>query len=157
MLGIEKGGVGGIEIDNSNHRIWLLRYPDTFQLGDFRQLFVDVRRLNPTCYRHAVLIDLSHMNALSTTAPIRAEAAEVLQENLEFLEQATVAEARVAPGALVRGMLTVFDWKHPKPWSINNLVSGHTAEDWLRGKLAQAGIEVPAQRVWTTAPITRSA
>lgn len=149
--------MGGIEIDKTNSRIWLLRYPDTFRVGDFRQLFVDVKRLNPDCYKHAVLIDLRRMNPLSATADIRREAAEVLQENMEHLEATTVAEARVAPNPLVRGMLTVFDWLQPKAWAINNVVTGPAAELWLRAQLQRAGIEVPSTPVWPIQPISKSA
>ncbi len=149
--------MGGIEIDKTNNRIWLLRYPDTFRLGDFRQLFVDVKRLNPERYMHTVLIDVRAMNPLSATAKIRHEAAVVLEENMEHLVATTVAEARVATNPLTRGMLTVFDWVQPKAWAINNVKTGPAAELWLRSQLERAGIEVPGHPVWPAAPISKSA
>jgi hypothetical protein len=148
--------MSGIEIDNSNSRIWLLRYPDTFQIGDFRQLFVDVRQLNPDRYKHAVLVDFRRLDPASVNATLRREAAGVYQENMEYLEATTVAEARVAPNPLSRGMLTVFDWQQPKPWAINNFSSGPTAELWLRGQLELAGIDVPEHSAWSTAPPSQS-
>lgn len=149
--------MSGIEVDNANSRIWLIRYPPTFNVGDFRQLFVDVRRLNPDRYKHTVLIDFGQTDPRSATGPIRREAAEVIKEHMDFLTETTVAEARVAPNPVVRGVLTVFDWVQPKPWGINNLNSGPTAEHWLRAQLVRHGIEVPAQPVWRETPISRSA
>jgi hypothetical protein len=147
--------MSGIEIDKSNSRIWLLRYPETFRLGDFRQLFVDVQRLNPERYKHTVLIDMSRIQPLSATAEIRREAAEVVAANMEHLVATTVAEARVAPNPLIRGMLTVFDWLQPKPWGINNVVTGPAAELWLRSQLERSGIEVPVAPVWPTPPMSK--
>jgi hypothetical protein len=140
--------VGGIEIFNADSRIWLLRYPERFVADDFVELFAQARALNPDRYKHAVLVDFRRTSAFSTTPAMRQEAAQALEDNMDFLRETTVAEARVTPNPLTRGMLTVFDWLSPKPWRINNLVSGPTAELWLRGQLERAGIEVPADSVW---------
>ena len=149
--------MGGIEIDETNSRIWLLQYPDTFQIGDFRQLFVDVQRMNPENYKHTVLVDMSRINPLSMTSEIRREAAEVVEANMDHLKATTVAEARVAPNPLIRGMLTVFDWLQPKPWGLNNSATGPAAELWLRSQLQRSGIEVPLTPVWPTSPVSKSA
>ena len=120
-------------------------------------LFVDVKRLNPERYKHAVLIDVSAMNPMSATADIRREAAVVMEENMEHLVATTVAEARVATNPLIRGMLTVFDWVQPKAWLINNVNTGPAAEFWLRSQLERSGIEVPEIPVWPATPIYKSA
>ena len=139
--------LAGIEIQNSDGLIWILLFPEVFRIGDFRQLFVDLRRLNPELRSHAVLADMSAINPLTVSAASRNEAAEVLQENADYA-LTCLCEGRVAPNPIIRGMLTVFDWLAPKPWSINNLSSGEAAELWLRGHLAKLGFVVPVQSVW---------
>jgi hypothetical protein len=148
--------MGGIEIYKTNSRIWLLRYPRTFRVEDFRQLFVDAKRLNPERYKHSVLVDFSQLDPQSADAAIRGEAASIIRDNMEFLEATTVAEARVAPHPLSRGMLTVFDSLQPKAWAINDFSSGPTAELWLRGQLERAGIDVPEATAWSTVPLSQS-
>lgn len=138
----------GVEIQNSDSLIWILRYPAVFRIGDFRQLFIDLKRLNPECRKHAVLVDMSAINPLTVSAASRREAAEVLNEHADFLAMTCLCEGRVAPNPIIRGMLTVFDWLAPKPWTINNLFSGEAAELWLRGHLAKLGFVVPVQSVW---------
>ena len=149
--------MSGIEIDKHNPQIWLLRYPETFQMGDFRQLFADVKRLNPQCYRHSVLIDLTRLRPFTATAEVRREAEDVIQENIEHITATVVAEARVVSNPLVRGMLTVFDWVQPKPWAINNSVTGPAAELWLRSQLRRFAINVPTSMVWTATSGGKSA
>lgn len=145
--------LAGIDIEHSDGLIWVLRYPDTFRLGDFRQLFLDVKRLNPTRKRHAVLIDFRKMNPLSMSPEARRESAEVFQEHGDYLEATCIAEARVAPNPVIRGILTVFDWLGPKPWPINSLHSGETAELWLQGQLVKSGYTVPGEAVWARRPL----
>ncbi len=134
-----------------------MRYPEVFSVGDFRQLFVDVRGLNPDRIKHCVLIDFTRTDPLSATSKVRKEAAEVIQENMEFLLETTIAEARVAPNPITRGVLTVFDWLNSKKWATENFSSGPAAELWLRGQIERAGFEAPSQPAWVPSGVSRSA
>ena len=112
---ISPGGNGpksGIEIDTSNSRIWLLRYPEEFRLAEFHQLLEDLQLLNPERRKHAVLIDLSRLRPMSADALIRGEIAEALEAKLEHFGATIVAEARVTLNPLIRGMTTVLSIGH---------------------------------------------
>ncbi len=149
--------VGGIEIDTSNGFIWLLRFPETFRIEEYRQHFVDLRALNPEGQKIATIVDLRAMNPILGGIAVHREAARIMRANFSFLRETVVADVRVVPNPVTRGVLTVFDWLSAQPWAVNTVSSGPAAERWVRAQIEGAGYSAPAAPVWVTSKQARSA
>lgn len=92
--------------------------------------------------RHAVLLDLRRVNPLQVSASLRKDIARHIAQRRAALARTLVAEARVVPGAAVRGLLTAIDWLvgdafgHP----IAYFGSVRDGEAWLRSRLQAEGL-----------------
>lgn len=139
--------VSGISVDLARPPFCVIRHPRVHNPEDFAKLFVDLRATLPRDIRWAVLIDLRDMSVNTGGAEVREAASAAILENVEFLKDITICEARVASG-VIRGVLTVLDWVTPRPWPVRVFGNGELAENWLRDRLAAEGIEAPAARIW---------
>tara|TARA_R110002096_G_scaffold350395_2_gene543459 strand:- start:31754 stop:32224 length:471 start_codon:yes stop_codon:yes gene_type:complete len=135
-----------ITVDVSQPPFCVIRHPQEHREEDFEDLFVRLRKIIPGGSKWAVLVDLQHTSALRGSD--REFTSAAILKNLDFIEGLMLCEARVAPRPLMRGALTVLDWITPRSWPIKNFRSGIVAEDWLRTRLAAAGISAPEQRIW---------
>ena len=139
-----------IQLDTSASPIWLVRYPSTFSVEMYRDY---LRRFSEACVpgeRYGLLLDMTRFNPIFADAESRKAGAEELKSNMPFYEATMVCEARIVRNPIVRGMLTVFDWTASMQWGVRNFGNGELAENWTRTQMANAGIAVPAERVWPT-------
>lgn len=140
--------MSAITVDISRPPFCVIRHPQEHNQDDFERLFVQLRAELPRDTKWAVIVDLREMSANMGGPEVREAASKVILENVDFLKDITCAEARVAGGPLVRGILTVLDWVTPRPWPIRVFGNGEVAENWLRDRLQADGIEPPDERVW---------
>ncbi len=137
-----------IDLDTDCSPIWVVRYPSTFDVAMYRDY---LRRYAEACKageRYGLILDMTQFNPFFGDAKAREASAEELKLNMAFYEETIVCEARVVLNPVVRGMLTVFDWKANMQWSVKNFRSGEVAENWVRQQMANAGVEVPSKPAW---------
>lgn len=78
------------------------------------------------------LTDLSAFDPLKASAADRKRAARVLAVQQPAVAPHTLAEARVAGSAVVRGVLTAMGWLVRDPWPVNVVETREEGLTWLR-------------------------
>jgi hypothetical protein len=92
--------------------------------------------------RHVLLVDLRRIDPASAGATVRRQVAEEMRARRDAMRRSLAAEARVVPGALLRGILTAVDWlvgdavQHP----VRYCETTEEAEGFLRTQIAYQGL-----------------
>lgn len=141
------GFVSEIFIDISRPPFCIIRHPTDFTPDDFQQLFASLREKLAKDREYAVVVDLRLTSPSMGGSENREAASAAILENVDFLKDITICEARLVSGPMVRGILTVLDWITPRPWPVRNFGNATVAENWSRSRLDVAGIELPVERV----------
>ncbi|MFM2415589.1 MAG: hypothetical protein RL385_312 [Pseudomonadota bacterium] len=128
----------GFVFDDRHWPLLVIRYPAEPTLEQLPGLYTAwdafLRR-----GRHAVLVELSLLNPSFAGPRLRKAAADEVEARRDAFDSRLIAEARVVPNALVRHVVTAFDWVKGMTFKrpLRNAHSYAEAEAWLRDQLAQ--------------------
>lgn len=92
--------------------------------------------------KHVLLIDLRQMDPASADATVRRRVAEEMRARGEIIGRTIVAEARIVPGRLLRGVLTAVDWlvADKLVYPVRYFERMDEGEGWLRTQIAYQGL-----------------
>ena len=120
-----------------------MHIPGAFSPEDTAAIVADYRELSRRRQRMGVLVDMRSYDAAASTAPARKRSAAIFQEATGALRPTMVCEARVVSGAVLRYVLTAFDWMTGTPWPRANFSTTAEAEEWVRRHLADDAMRFP--------------
>lgn len=127
-----------IAVDESRLPIVVVTFPESMTAEQVGTLFARYDVLSRRHPRLAYIIDLSRFNPALGPSDVRRAIDERFKEHREVLMRATLCEARVVPGAVVRMALAAFDAIAPQKWPCAHFATRREAEDWVAKQLARA-------------------
>ncbi|APR87734.1 hypothetical protein A7982_13083 [Minicystis rosea] len=130
--------------DESRAPLIVVTFPPTVTADQCIALFQRFLELARKGSKIGYVMDLRQFNPLSANAAMRKVAADAFAERRSELLRATLCEARVVDGPVLRGVLTAFDWLTGQKWPCDNFTTMEDAERWVRAKLSAEGIHLRA-------------
>lgn len=93
---------------------------------------------------HATLIDLRATNPLLLSAKVRKTAADAVEARRPIFEKQLVAEARCVSSAIMRNVVTAFDWMVGNTFArpLKNFSNYAESEAWLEAELQKRGLRI---------------
>ncbi len=122
----------GIEYDDSEWPIVKVRFLGDTTVDDVDEMYA---KIDAAIARgpHIQWTDLREINPLTIDATLRVRAAEHEKRVIETSPEVVLADVRIVRGAVVRGMLTAFEWvSGSAPWPVKNVGTPEEAYAWLR-------------------------
>jgi hypothetical protein len=141
----EAARTAGFFLDTSRWPLLVLRYERDASEADVLGLYDAWEKEMERRGRHGVISDFTHNNPFRVSPKVRKLIAGQVEKRRTHFERYLLAEARVVPHPLLRGMVTAFDWvigstfKRP----LRNVADIVTAEGWVVGELEKQGLGVP--------------
>ncbi len=133
-------------VDDSTYPLVRVTYPSEVSNADYERLFARYGELCKRPGRIAYRIDMTRFNPLTASATSRRHAASVFEQYRAELLRTTICEGRLFEGALVRGIVTAFDWLTGAKWPCQNFTSPRDLDAWLD---AQRASDAKAARLRT--------
>jgi hypothetical protein len=129
--------MGRIEIEGARFPFVVVRYPPSPTTEDILKFYADWDELlarGP----HGVIIDLRAGNPAVFNSALRRLAAENVERRRAAFQASLLVEARVVSTALMRGVVTAFDWIVGSSFSrpLGNFDHWDEAERFVLGHLA---------------------
>jgi hypothetical protein len=136
MSSVHSGADGRIEVFDDSWPIVIVEWhgvvtPEMVEHA-FKTHLTLARRAREGGEQIAWLTDLSHFDPLKASAADRKRAALVLAEHQPAVAPHTLAEARVASRAVVRGVLTAMTWLVRDPWPVKIVAARDEGLTWLQ-------------------------
>ena len=121
----------GFTVDDDEWPLVRSEFPNEPTTEGYRRLFEHYATLAQRGGSIAWLVDMRGFNPVTGNAAVRKAAAQVFESHRETLSRVTLCEARVVDGAVVRGILTAFDWLTGNKWPCANFATAEEARAWI--------------------------
>jgi hypothetical protein len=135
----------GFFLDTDRWPLLVLRYARDATEADVLALYDAWEKEMDRRGRHGVISDFTNANPFRVSPKVRKMIVDQVEKRRAHFERYLLAEARVVPHPLIRGMVTAFDWvigatfKRP----LRNVADLATAERWVIGELEKQGLGIP--------------
>lgn len=96
--------------------------------------------------RPSLLVDISAVK--SSSAKNRQRIAQSQKQLAAEMKSRVIAQAYVAPTALIRGALTAVFWLDSPPWPVRVFVDHAQALEWLRLRSEEHGVSLRVPGPW---------
>jgi len=96
--------------------------------------------------RPSLLVDISAVK--SSSARNRQRIAHSQKHLAAVMRSRVIAQAYVAPTALIRGALTAVFWLDSPPWPVQVFGVQAQALEWLQLRMGEQGVSMPTPSVW---------
>jgi hypothetical protein len=133
--------MGSIRVDATRWPLFIATFPAGGVLvPDVVAFYANWQSLIEERGAHVSLIDCRAINPLLTPANIRRCAGEEVTKRAELFNRYTLAEARVVDNAVVRGLVTAFDWVTRSTLTVPTTIVATVAEAerWLAPRVEEA-------------------
>ncbi|HEX7663670.1 MAG TPA: hypothetical protein VF407_04140 [Polyangiaceae bacterium] len=132
-------------VNVSEYPIVAVIYPEKPTLREASELFDFYADLAKAGARVGYTIDMRRFDPVVADAKTRKMVFDLFKKHEAALSKSTVCEARIAPSAVTRGVLTAFDWMTGTKWPCTNVKNAADAVAWVKGHLAAEGLDERAK------------